>query len=149
MAATHEGCRSAPRGDMCLNSTRFAAQCSECRSSTLASAAAIRLLPSGAVVMSRQYNMYNVQLSEFWKQRVGRENLTNTPYLFESELDVSDTASQAPSQAISRSSRGSGSRLSQVSEATKAKIAELEAKLDAERAKREEVERQLKAYENP
>jgi len=96
--------------------------------------------------MSRQYNMYNVQLSEFWKQRVGRENLTNTPYLFESELDVSDTASQAPS-GISRSSRQSGSRLSQVSEATKAKIAELEAKLDEEKRKREEVERQLNQYQ--
>ena len=27
--------------------------------------------------MSRQYNMYNVQLSEFWKQRVGREHMHN------------------------------------------------------------------------
>ena len=37
--------------------------------------------------MSRQYNMYNVQLSEFWKQRCLKENTQNTPYLFDESDD--------------------------------------------------------------
>merc|ERR1712216_693631 len=94
--------------------------------------------------MSRQYNMYNVQLSEFWKQRVGREHMHNAPYLFEEEGLYSDTVSEAPSQALSNRSHSTRlSKLSSVSAATQAKIDELEAKLKEERMKREEVEKQL------
>jgi hypothetical protein len=31
--------------------------------------------------MSRQYNMYNVQCAEMWKQRIRQENTHNIPYL--------------------------------------------------------------------
>ena len=51
--------------------------------------------------MSRQYNMYNVQLSEFWKQRCFKESMHNAPYLqdYNEEYDV---ASEAPSRAPSQ-----------------------------------------------
>ena len=48
--------------------------------------------------MSRQYNMYNVQLSEFWKQRCQKEGMLNAPYLADYDDDV---ASEAPSRAPS------------------------------------------------
>ena len=52
--------------------------------------------------MSRQYNMYNVQLSEFWKQRCGKETMHNAPYMFEAD-EVSEYAeSEAPSRISSR-----------------------------------------------
>lgn len=51
--------------------------------------------------MSRQYNMYNVQLSEFWKQRIDKEAQHNAPFLQSdggSELDdVASTISRGPS----------------------------------------------------
>ena len=31
--------------------------------------------------MSRQYNMYNVQCAEGWKQRIALENMHNIPYV--------------------------------------------------------------------
>lgn len=46
--------------------------------------------------MSRQYNMYNVQCAEMWKQRIRQENTFNIPYLnpLGSELgDDDDNAS--------------------------------------------------------
>ena len=51
--------------------------------------------------MSRQYNMYNVQLSEFWKQRVSKEAQHNAPYLSGLESEDYDVASEAPSRAPS------------------------------------------------
>eukprot|EP00966_Prymnesium_polylepis_P252856 5845308-Prymnesium_polylepis.2 len=51
--------------------------------------------------MAKQYNMYNVQLSEFWKQRVGKEALHNAPYLDDddmSQLSVERAPSRAPSE---------------------------------------------------
>ena len=48
----------------------------------------------------RQYNMYNVQLSEFWKQRCTKEGIHNAPYLFDEEND--DAVSEAPSRAVSQ-----------------------------------------------
>ena len=50
--------------------------------------------------MSRQYNMYNVQLSEFWKQRCFKETIHNAPYLSYDD-DDGDVASEAPSRAPS------------------------------------------------
>ena len=49
-------------------------------------------LDRGRIKMSRQYNMYNVQLSEFWKQRCTKESIHNAPYLFDTE-DTEDVAS--------------------------------------------------------
>ena len=72
--------------------------------------------------MSRQYNMYNVQLSEFWKQRCLKENTQNTPYLFDESDD--GTASEAPSR--------SASMVSYASTATQNKIEELQKKLAEE-----------------
>ena len=74
--------------------------------------------------MSRQYNMYNVQLSEFWKQRCTKEGIHNAPYLFDEDND--DTVSEAPSRAVSQ--------LSTTSTVTQQKIEELQKKLEAERA---------------
>lgn len=57
--------------------------------------------------MSRQYNMYNVQLSEFWKQRCGKEAVANTPYgddFDETGSMISDAASQAAMSQISTTS---------------------------------------------
>ena len=50
--------------------------------------------------MSRQYNMYNVQLSEFWKQRCDKEALHNAPFLIDGEEEQSELASETPSRAI-------------------------------------------------
>jgi len=77
--------------------------------------------------------MYNVQLSEFWKQRCGKEAVHNAPFLYDgsSEIDGSDTMSIAPSQ------------LSTTSTQTQLKIEELQRKLEEERAKRVEVEKML------
>ena len=63
--------------------------------------------------MSRQYNMYNVQLSEFWKQRVGKETMHNAPNMFGDEDYPDDLVSEAPSRA-------SGYSRSQVSVASTA-----------------------------
>ena len=52
--------------------------------------------------MSRQYNMYNVQLSEFWKQRCLKESMHNAPYLGSVDSDDYDVASEAPSRAPSQ-----------------------------------------------
>ena len=49
--------------------------------------------------MSRQYNMYNVQLSEFWKQRCTKELEQVAAYNMYDEF--SDTASEAPSRSAS------------------------------------------------
>ena len=69
--------------------------------------------------MSRQYNMYNVQLSEFWKQRVGKESMHNAPYMFAlgegEEGDYSDLVSEAPS-------RRSQSQMSVASTATRNRV---------------------------
>ena len=51
--------------------------------------------------MSRQYNMYNVQLSEFWKQRCFKESMHNAPYLHDYNEEY-DVASEAPSRAPSQ-----------------------------------------------
>lgn len=69
--------------------------------------------------MSRQYNMYNVQLSEFWKQRVNKEQDVNTPYLYGSETgsEIDDSASM-----ISRVSGVSGSRISVASTNTRREV---------------------------
>ena len=68
--------------------------------------------------MSRQYNMYNVQLSEFWKQRIGKETMHNAPYMFGDEEYPDDLVSEA-----SYKSRGSvtTSRISVASTATRNK----------------------------
>ena len=68
--------------------------------------------------MSRQYNMYNVQLSEFWKQRIGKETMHNAPYMFGDEEYPDDLVSEA-----SYKSRGSvtTSRISVASTATRTK----------------------------
>jgi len=78
--------------------------------------------------------MYNVQLSEFWKQRCGKEAVHNAPFLYDgsSEIDGSDTMSIAPSQ------------LSTTSTQTQQRIEELQKKLEEERARRVEVENMLK-----
>ena len=52
--------------------------------------------------MAKQYNMYNVQLSEFWKQRVGKESMFNAPYLTGADDSEYDVASEAPSRAPSQ-----------------------------------------------
>ena len=51
--------------------------------------------------------MYNVQLSEFWKQRCGKEAVHNAPFLYDgsSEIDGSDTMSIAPSQLSTTSTQ--------------------------------------------
>lgn len=55
--------------------------------------------------MSRQYNMYNVQLSEFWKQRCDKETMHNSPnFSFEDEGAYSDLVSEAPSRVTSQMS---------------------------------------------
>ena len=54
--------------------------------------------------MAKQYNMYNVQLSEFWKQRVGKEALHNAPYLDEDDDNMSQLSDRAPSRAPSEMS---------------------------------------------
>merc|ERR1712196_563380 len=95
--------------------------------------------------MAKQYNMYNVQLSEFWKQRVGKESLHNAPYLEDDEDDRSSVFSDA--RPASRCSRAP-SEYSVTSEASKQKIADLQAKLDEERRKRIEVENQLKSIKS-
>lgn len=46
--------------------------------------------------------MYNVQLSEFWKQRVGKESIFNAPYLTGADDSEYDVASEAPSRAPSQ-----------------------------------------------
>ena len=63
--------------------------------------------------MSRQYNMYNVQLSEFWKQRCGKEAVANTPY---GDEDFDDGCSVA-SEALSRVATSQISTTSSVSRA--------------------------------
>jgi len=90
--------------------------------------------------MSRQYNMYNVQLSEFWKQRIGKETMHNAPYMFGDEEYPDDLVSEA-----SYKSRGSvtTSRISVASTATRNKIDELQKKLEEETKKRMEVEAML------
>jgi len=88
--------------------------------------------------MSRQYNMYNVQLSEFWKQRCDKETMHNAPYLFDG--DSEDVTSTAPSRAPSQ--------LSTTSTATREKIEELTKKLEQERRKREEVEQMLASFQD-
>jgi len=88
--------------------------------------------------MSRQYNMYNVQLSEFWKQRCGKETMHNAPYMFEAD-EVSEYAeSEAPSRISSRAAT------SVASTATRQKIEELTAKLAEERKSRIAAEDKLK-----
>ena len=72
--------------------------------------------------MSRQYNMYNVQLSEFWKQRCSKE-LENVVALNMYD-DLSDTASEAPSR--------SASMISATSTVSQQKIDELKKKLAEE-----------------
>jgi len=89
--------------------------------------------------MSRQYNMYNVQLSEFWKQRCGKEALHNAPYFVDEDggsVTGSDVYSIAPSQ------------LSTTSTQTQKKIEELQQKLEEERKKRQEVENMLLRMQN-
>ena len=79
-----------------------------------------------AAEMSRQYNMYNVQLSEFWKQRCGKESIHNGPSMDEDDDDDASIISDAPSRAQSE--------LSTASNMSRTKIEELEKKLHAERA---------------
>ena len=84
--------------------------------------------------------MYNVQLSEFWKQRVGRENVHNSPAML--DLDDDDTRSVLSDASSLRAP--SESAVSTTSSVTRVKIQELEEKLESERKKRVEVENQLK-----
>ena len=77
--------------------------------------------------MSRQYNMYNVQLSEFWKQRVGRENVHNAPIPLGADGEPEDDAMSTYSDIRAPS------EISRVSTVTQQKINELEAKLDEEK----------------
>ena len=89
--------------------------------------------------MSRQYNMYNVQLSEFWKQRCLKEGIHNAPYLYDD--DESENTSQAPSRSVA------ASQLSTTSTVTQQKIDELQKKLETERAKRVELEQMLASFQ--
>jgi len=91
--------------------------------------------------MSKQYNMYNVQQAEMWKQRVARENTYNTP-IAESEYGDDDRSSMMSGSTRLTSVRPK-SDLSVASSNTVRKIEELERKLEAERRKRESVEQQL------
>eukprot|EP00900_Chrysochromulina_parva_P008103 jgi/Chrpa1/17294/Chrysochromulina_OHIO_Genome00020648-RA len=81
--------------------------------------------------MSRQYNMYNVQLSEFWKQRIGKETMHNAPYMFGDEEYPDDLVSEASYK--SRDPRF----------ALPTQIDELQKKLEEETKKRMEVEAML------
>lgn len=102
----------------CSSALRFGSPLSDQRAHLLPGS---RREPHGT--MSRQYNMYNVQLSEFWKQRCTKEGIHNAPYLFDEEND--DTVSEAPSRAVSQ--------LSTTSTVTQQKIEELQKKLESER----------------
>ena len=89
--------------------------------------------------------MYNVQLSEFWKQRVDKETIHNAPYFAGSEAEtasIRDDVSEAPSRATTRTG------VSVASTATRNKIVELEQKLEEERRKREQLERELQRVQN-
>jgi hypothetical protein len=126
--------------------------------------------------MSRQYNMYNVQLSEFWKQRCDKETMHNAPYLFDGDSeDVTSTApSRAPSQLSTTSTatrekvrtprpsptppktlpshlarpRPRRLRPALVSRPPRFQIEELTKKLEQERRKREEVEQMLASFQD-
>ena len=63
--------------------------------------------------MAKQYNMYNVQLSEFWKQRVSKEALHNAPYPVEEDDDMASVVSHGSS--VSRVSHRAASEVSRVS----------------------------------
>ena len=76
---------------------------------------------------AKQYNMYNVQLSEFWKQRVGRENVHNAPIPLGADGEPEDDAMSSYSELRAPS------EISRVSTVTQQKINELEAKLDEEK----------------
>ena len=90
--------------------------------------------------MSRQYNMYNVQLSEFWKQRCFKESIHNTPFLKDGEDTEYDVGSEAPSRL--------SAPLSTTSTITQQKIEELTKKLEEERKKRIEVENMLNNFQD-
>ena len=96
----------------------------------------------------RQYNMYNSQTAEAWKQRVMKENLHNAPSL----RVFADLADDDDNQSVSSmGSRATGmtrasvatSRASVASTAALNRIEELEKKLETERLKRQEIETQL------
>ena len=74
--------------------------------------------------MAKQYNMYNVQLSEFWKQRVGKESLHNAPYMDDDDnMSVhSDTSrvSGRPQSEMGRPQSEMG--MSVTSETSRAKV---------------------------
>jgi len=84
--------------------------------------------------------MYNVQLSEFWKQRCLKETIHNAPYLFDDENESADVASVVSSRAPSQ--------LSTTSTVTQQKVEELTRKLEEERKKRVEVEQMLASFQD-
>ncbi|KAL1525272.1 hypothetical protein AB1Y20_020135 [Prymnesium parvum] len=86
--------------------------------------------------MPRQYNMYNVQQCEFWKERVSKEVLRHALYFGD---DLDDDLSQLSGSSFANSTR------SMTSEASRDKIAQLEMQLQDERRKRIQVENQLKS----
>jgi hypothetical protein len=59
--------------------------------------------------------MYNVQLSEFWKQRVGKEALHNAPNM---DDDLMSELSETPSRAAGRAA----SELSVASSTSRTKV---------------------------
>merc|ERR1712228_985899 len=92
--------------------------------------------------MSKQYNMYNAQAAEMWKQRFARENIYNTP-VAESEYGDDDRSSMMSGSTRLTAVRPK-SDLSVASSNTVRKIEELERRLEAERLKREHVEHKLR-----
>ena len=124
----------------------------------------------------RQYNMYNVQNAESWKQRVLKEQLHNAPTFTafalgtEDDDDVRSVASAAT--GISRASSGSKASIASTAALKRVRraaapqhpsrvpvwvtrssrliccaprqIEELEARLESEKRKRQEIEQQLK-----
>ena len=111
--------------------------------------------------------MYNVQLSEFWKQRCTKESIHNAPYLFDTEdtedvasvtsgrtpsmVSVASTATQqkvrvhTPTKINSHSAEPSNSLLFL---SLSAQVEELTKKLEEERKKRMEVENMLASVQD-
>merc|ERR1712087_157822 len=102
--------------------------------------------PAVVAIMSRHYNMYNVQAAEMWKQRVARENNYNSP-IPDDCTSIADSDERSSISGTNISGYKPNSNLSVASSRTMRKINELEAQLESERRKREDVESQLKALQ--
>ena len=117
--------------------------------------------------------MYNVQLSEFWKQRCLKETIHNAPYLFDDENESADVASVVSSRAPSQLSTTSTVTQQKVRAAAPPfalphappllspstppteilvpvlpQVEELTRKLEEERKKRVEVEQMLASFQD-